>query len=210
MGREIMKLCFYLLLTLPTLSLAAPKATFSGSYLRYLSGHDVFRLLAQKFPRAEWGTLKECSRLTDQNRNVLGVATPANGQVTYPAPSVTYAKWYFKCLLSGIEKDLGNSVSTSAGKDRFFGRETNEKLSAQSSNVLTAPKEIAWATLSDAMQTTITVHLIHQLIGPNVVRDEGELAQKLLGATQRAGLSTYDALKKLVLLVSSQDEFLTY
>src|SRR4051812_45577598 len=123
MAQAMRKIRASLLIFVTTVSVAvaAPKLTFKDSYVRYLSGHDLFRLLVQKFPGAKWEAIPDCGQLSDKNRASLGDANPATGEMTYRTTSASFVKWYAKCVLLGIDRDFESAGGSAHGMDRFFG-----------------------------------------------------------------------------------------
>lgn len=207
-----MKLFSLFLLVISLTALATPSATFRDSYVRYVSEHDLFRLLQQKFPDANWNTLPDCNALSDSNGTALGVPNPASGELTYPGPSESFAAWYFKCLMAGVSNEMNHATTTQNGMDTFLGREAIKSLQKDNlSKIRTAPQSVPWKTLDSRVQHQITRNLIHIYIGPNILKNEWDWTQKLASAVSgEPSFSTLDAVKQIIMLVASQNEFLSY
>jgi hypothetical protein len=188
-----------------TSGLATVTPTFRDSYSRYISGHDLFRLLNQKFPHANWANISRCGSLDPINGPALGIQNPANGQLTYPGPSGTFTKWYLKCLLAGIDAEMAADLLNPSDLDVFFGAAALKTFPSAAQAMASK-----WSTVPVEVQRVIAIHLIHGYIGPNIVRDENSLAQRMINATSTTDLITSDAIKKLVGWAASQDEFLSY
>lgn len=190
---------------------ASPKVTFKDSYLRYVSGHDMFRLLYQKFPHAKFDKIDDCSAFSTRNRAALGDSNPANGELVYRGPSVPYVKWFLRCVNAGIASELEGSSALAGGMTVFFGQTALAQIANQPyASVVEKPKTVPWMDLPSTIQSSILSHLIDNYIGPGIVADQEGLVKKLLVAVSDKQTSTYDALAKEILLVSTQDEFLTY
>ncbi len=191
--------------------LGAPNVTFKDSYLRYLSGHDFFRVLNQKFPDAQYGNNADCMAFSNSNRGITGDLNPATGDPMYRGPSVTFVKWYIKCVMLAVGSQFDQSLAKASGMEPFFGKKALQMLSTQPyAAVVTSPKSVTWMTLSPDIQTQIVNNLFEYYVGRNIIQNQDELCKKMLTATQDKSLTTFDALKQLVLLVTTQDEFLTY
>ena len=185
--------------------------TFKETFRRYLSGHDVFRLWAQKFPKAEFSALDQCHEMTDANRALLGEKNPATGEPTYRTPSAAFIRWYSKCLLQWIAKDINASYPRNMG--RFFGQQAIDQIQkAPYSGVLSDAKSIPWATLSDEARAKIIRHLVVEYIGPGIIQEEERFVEHLNGVAKSSygNLTTFDALKKLLFLIGTQEEFLKF
>ncbi len=191
---------------------ALPKMSFKDSYLRYLSGHDLIRVLAQKFPSVisdNTGYLF----IDDKSRASLGDSNPANGEMTYRTPSASFVGWYVKHVQRGLETDLKVALMPGTGGDltSYFGKEAAELIKTQPyAKVLTEPKAVAWTTLSQKIQDATISHLIFRFIGPGILKDEEGLKRKLLISLNESKPDSLEALKQIVLALAMQDEFLTY
>jgi hypothetical protein len=190
---------------------AAPKATFQDSYLRYLSGHDLARVFKQKFPGLTWDSMGRCATLTPDIVAALGTANPVNGELVYPAPSVPFLKWYVGCVMTLAEADLQSVKEAPEGYTRFIGPKAIALAQGQSySTVIKDPKSVSWTTLPETMRFEIVNHLLENFIGAGIVNDSTGVAKKMNDAVSANNFTTYDALAKLILLIATQDEFLTY
>ncbi len=201
----------FLLAWLTQTGFAAPKVTFKDSYLRYFSGHDLFRLLHQKFPDADLASTQDCRSLTANNRGLVGDQNPVNGEPMYQGPSVAFAKWYVKCVMIAATSELTVSATKPHGFDSFFGKKAMGLISTTPyAAVVEKPDTITWATLSPEIQTEVVANLLHFYIGRGILENESGISKKLLVAVQDKTLSTAAALKQLILFITTQDEFLTY
>jgi hypothetical protein len=187
----------------------SPQVTFKDTYRRYLAGHDFFRLMEQKFPKA--GRSPKCNEFTDLNRALLGETNPATGDPTYRTPSAAFVRWYGRCLLGWIEGDVGNSYPKEM--DRFFGKTAIERIRKEPyAAVLTDAKSVTWGTLSDEIRVEVIGHLVGEYIGPEVMTGQAEFVNHLNDATKAeyAKLTTLDGLKRILFLIGTQEEFLSY
>ena len=73
---------------------------FHNSYVRYLSGHDLLRVLAQKFPEGLGVGRGFMPRLTDRDLFLwLGGVQPSDGNVPFSAaPSPAFLHWWVRRL----------------------------------------------------------------------------------------------------------------
>ena len=200
---------FLLLTLLSTIALAAPKISFHDSYDHYVSGHDMLRLLAQKFPKA---ATSPCIAGLGGNRAILGLSTPSTGSPTFRGPTPSFVKWYASCVATLIDAELDQVGVEGKGFSRFFGTGAIAALgsSAQAAAVQN-PKSVAWGTIDPAIRLQIISNLIRDFIGPEVVQNEGLLSIGLdKVAVKKSGLSTFDAFRKIIRLIVLRDEFLTY
>ena len=164
---------------------AAGAAGFQGTFTRYAGGHDLFRLLAQRFPRANVPKLGDCGTLTDKNRAVLGDLNPSTGEPTYRGPSSAFVRWYSKCLVTIVDKHVGAAYP---------------------------PRYEPWMQLTPEKRTEITRELVRSYLGTGTGLSEEGFAKRLetaLASSTKA-LSVNDAVKKLLFYIGMQDQFLTY
>jgi hypothetical protein len=185
-----------------------PQVTFRDSYVRYVSEHDLFRLLQQKFPNGGWNSLSDCNALSGSNGTAIGVPDPVSGELTYPGPSESFAGWYFKCLMAGVTNEMNHAASTPNGWIPFIGPATLQKKSR--APTASSPQPVLWNSFDSDVKRQIIGNLINIYIGPNIVKDERTLLDQLMAATADKSLSTSDAIKQLVQLIASQDDFLSY
>lgn len=208
------KIKFLLLAALSFAGASFGQSTFNDSFGRYLSGHDIFRLLAQKFPYAKSKGVNGCNSVTDSNAAFLGVPNTVNGEQAYRTPSPVFIRWYVKCLLPLIDEDLDFASETPNGMDRFFGKETLALLQGQSyQTVVSHSKTVPWMSLPVIIRNAIGRQLIHWYIGPQIVRDENGLVTKLSTIVEKkvkTTTSTFQALKKLISYLVLEDDFLAY
>lgn len=184
----------------PARNARPPLLTFKDSHSRYVSGHDVFRLLAQKFPNGNWADSKgECGRYNEKNRSALGDAIPANGELTYKTASAAYVRWLATCLERGIASDLALAQPAT-----LFGRAVLEGAKGQPwEKLLKSAKTSPWSGLPDGVRAEITAHWVRTLVGPH-----GAGLAKMLPLPD--GATVYDSVRKLVLFAALDDAFLVY
>ncbi len=190
---------------------AAPTRTFKESYVRYLSGHDLLRTLRRSFPRQPW--LNDgCQSLTDENRGFLGENNPAFGEPMYRAPSAAFVKWFTKCawFLAGQE------IDDAAGKKKMgelLGDEAMSLLQKEPyAELVNTPQKLPWKKLSADIRLRIATQVVHQFLGPEIFLKQKHLIVKLADGLDRLPDETtlHQALRKTILFVVSQEEFLTF
>lgn len=193
-----------------------PQKTFKETLVRYVGGQDMLRVFLQSFPGQKVGKAEsreyQCQSLTDKNRGLLGDNNPANGEPSYRAPSASFVKWYTKCVWLLAAADLETSLAAKK-MEPYFGEEALKLLAKEPyANVVQEPKAVRWRSLSAPIRRAIALWLLQRYIGPRIVPNEVEVAAKLGEGLERMPdvASTYDALRKSILFVTSQESFLTY
>jgi hypothetical protein len=150
--------------------------------------------------------LGDCGGLTDKNRSVLGDRNPANGEPTYRGPSSAFVRWYSKCLVEIVDKDIGTSYPSEMR--RFFG----ERATLLSGGDLARAREVLWEKLPAESRHEIVQNLVRVYLGPGSAATHDLLAKRLETAIATVGgkFSVYDATKRLLFYIGMQDDFLTY
>jgi hypothetical protein len=199
-----------LLLLKASLIMANPKLTFRDTFQRYVSGHDLFRLLNQKFPGADWAKIDQCSGFTEKNRAALGDPNPANGELSYRVPSSSYLRWYLRCLTQGIEKDFEVTAASPSALEVLFGKEVVQLVQGKPyEKMLKDPKSVKWQEVPELVRTAIANQLIDHFVGPGIMKISSGMVGQLLPAIAQS-TNVLEAMKKAALYISLQDDFLTY
>lgn len=178
-------------------SFAARPPSFRDGRVRYLLGHDLFRLFAQKFPNVN-PEFNSCFIYTDKHRAALGDTSPSNGEMTYRTTSAAFVSWYTQCLSTLIGADLRQAAKLPDGLKRFSGPVTIED------------PTVVWSALTEGQRTQIIQHQIRSLVGPGILKDEAALIQKIHAALSAPDLGYLAALEKMIYLIAMQEEFFTY
>lgn len=195
-----------------TLLIGKEKSSFRDSYVRYVSTHDFFRLLMQKFPDVKTNQTNVCEQMTDENRAVLGEPNPVSGELAYTGPSPSFLKYYGACLLQYIDYDFEGAAAKPNGLQRYFGKEACALLEKTGQNeIFQKPASFSWNTLSPEVQLSIARHLVHAMIGPEIVKNEAKFVSELVASlAPKAEKDVAQGIKKLLFFIGTQDEFLSY
>jgi hypothetical protein len=188
---------------------AAGQVTFQDTFHRYVSGHDLFRLMSQKFPQGK--PSEECAGLTTKNRAALGDSNPANGEMAYRTTSASFVRWYTRCLTERISSDYEATLQTAGGVGFYLGPTVTALLKGRPyEKAVTAPKDTNWDLIPVDLQTQTAEYLVRHYIGPGIHKDEAGLVKRLVTAVSGKGFNTFDALKRLALFIGMEESFLTY
>lgn len=106
--------------------LAAPGFAFEEKQERYLSPHDIFRTLQNRFDLADFSAntfVHGCQEINSQNKYLIGTRKESNGEYVFPGPSAAFVKWYSKCLKIYIQEDIKNTLQTKDGYRRYISPE---------------------------------------------------------------------------------------
>ncbi len=185
---------------------------FRDTFKRYLSGHDIFRMFHQKFPSVPLNLkdFNSCQELNDKNRAVVGDPNPFNGELVHQRPSPSFVRWYGECLIAWITKQMELDYAKSMRS--YFGEEVATALAASAQEkIVTDPKSGPWKTVPYPLQQQITRHLIQIYLNPEEAKGDrltDEITQWM--EKKYSDATVYDAFKKILFFLGTEDPFLTY
>ncbi|OQW48484.1 MAG: hypothetical protein A4S09_04710 [Proteobacteria bacterium SG_bin7] len=199
--------------------------TFGYAGVRYLSSNDIFRWLSQKFPMAylvvdEYNKSKgskntepevvKCSYPTDQR--ALGYISPATQEPAFKGPSLAFAKWLAKCILTFTKTEFEEMRKVNQPFDKFLGKKVLEKTAGGPlEEMRKAPETFSWSKIPQDLQTEIATHLVQESIGRNVAAREDQIVKiALIAADNLKSPMVTEAIQRILLATILQDEFLTY
>lgn len=184
------------------------RTTFRRSFKRYASGQDVFRVLHAKFPKAPFLQQGDTQTLSVRNRAVFGDPNPFDGQLV------------FENVSSGFVREFGRSLSYFAGADieasaeSYFGSHVVETLVACGlEKIAKTPKEAAWKDVPKNLVQPILRSLVIRTFDPGLESVKQEFLERSLDRFQSERLQTasvFEALKRMVFMLSLEEEFLAY
>ena len=199
------------------LGLIQSSHAFEPSFKRYLSGHDIIRVLHQKFPEKmdeSNASYVECRELdagydsgkTLAKRAALGLSGTVTGEPINPSPTPAFMKWYSKCLNMYLDNEMSKLVDQDGTRERYLGKEfISSRIQFQST------WNTVWSGLMPLEKNLLITHLIHGFIGPGIVEHESDVVSALIISIERNGETRVtDAIKTLVYKICMREEFLTY
>ena len=96
--------------------------------------------------------------------------------------------------------------------DRFFGKTAIERIRKEPyAAVLTDAKSVTWGTSPTRFESKSSA-ILWRIPGPEVMTGQAEFVNHLNDATKAeyAKLTTLDGLKRILFLIGTQEEFLSY
>lgn len=184
---------------------------FAGTFKRYLSGSDLFRVWHDRFPLVPFNQFSRCQSQQPADRATIGDPNPFDGELVFRAPGPGFVQWYGKCVLEWIDAEL--ALAHVKDMRPFFGPDATAALEAAGlEGVISSPKGTEWTALPDAIRAKIVAHLVRAYIGPGILPDEGGYVERLLKLTSKAlaRASVFEALRKVLFLVTTEEAFLSY
>lgn len=182
--------------------------SFASRQIRYMTPFDLIQLLRVTFPVPDLTQVDgDCTKLTDENRGLIGDNSPLTGTPIFDEPSSGFVRWYAGCLNSYLEQ---YASQTSNDPKIFYG----ETLGAMI-NSATVPSSV-FLDLPADLQKRIVLEIVEKMVGPDeVIADFGyftgadALADHVLQSLD-AKMSVKEAVTRIYFLVGIRDEFLSY
>ena len=194
-------------------------ASFENRAYRAASAHMMFRRLHQHFDKAR-SVSAWCSTIVPANSLLLGENDVNEGKPVLNDPSAPFLMWVFICAGEYFRDDFSRR-STDADLDRYLSARTFAQLkdfaAASPSSGLDASSRLSvlkagwWGRLPAASQQAIATDLVHALIGPGVVADEGAYVRELVALADRTpDVPVIEAEQSMVLKIIGSTEFINY
>lgn len=190
---------FILILFLLSSLLPHSAEAFDFKWKRYLSHHDVLRTLRHHFSQADLKKIgDDCLYSTEKNKLLIGVFDHDSGKPVFQKPTAGFLSWFVSCSKEFVESDFEKrNQNGTLSTDYFAGiSQLNRK----------------WIDLTRPQKNKIVTHLLHRLIGPQVIADEDQRVRELVQMVNQTAnpLAIPAAGKKLILAILLQEEFLAY
>lgn len=178
--------------------------SFAPKQRRYYATDELIKMLQRTFSGISFESIiPDCRELTEANRAVLGDIMPQTGSPIFSAPSSSFVRWYVKCLNEYIER---SPVPAEIYGPTVANEIRNGHYSSAS----------PYASLPAPLRLAMAQEQIERLIGPSeVIADFGyfansaALAQSILRLVPEA-MSLQQAASRILILVATRDEFLSY
>ena len=198
------------------LGLVQSSHAFEPSFKRYLGGHDIIRVLHQKFPDKIDENLTnyiECRELdagydqgkTLSKRAALGMSSTVTGEPINPSPTPAFMKWYSKCLNTYISNSIDETTNAESARNRYTGEKNVALISITSSG----HSYTYWKDFSPSMQIDLVQNIIKIFIGPGILENEDSVIKELISSSD-GEQPVSNVLKKLIYKICMREEFLTY
>lgn len=182
---------------------------FGYASLRYLASSDTSRLFSQKFPNG-WNDGLICTARMDEK--ATGYFNTVTQEPFLKGPSLSFVKWFVKCLLDVSTAEFKVIKAKSLTFDKFLGSSVLKKTKdTPLEDLRKNADKVLWANIPLEIQSSIVTHIIEDAIGRQVAGRQNEIFEKALRtiATMQNPVTT-EVIQKVLLVVMLQDEFLTY
>lgn len=152
---------------------------------------------------------RECETVLPANKLLLGTMDSASGIVLNMVPTFSYWTWAQGCLDGYLTKRL---FVSEAELTTFLGEDVLAYIAASGKTL----KEILWKNLGTPLQTKLSLQILDQVIGLDVLRDfkrDPDLiaADKMVARLQKidqGSLSLQQAIQHLASISFAMDEYL--
>ncbi len=191
--------------------LSANEGTFDKTFKRYLTGHELYISLGDKFPNGHIDNSYNCNPRDFEIRKALGFSNPLTGRPYDIKPSSAFIKFIDTCGQDIVIQDLRAIVMDhkTEGIPRYIPGDAFPIVFIESAR---------WSHLPQEYQLQIIRHRIDQIIGLERLSPERtEELVHLLEKTASQPLSStlgWDELPNKLLWMTmallNQEEFLTY